>query len=384
MLAATVIFGTLNLLLLMYVFRRGEAGTLTWGLALLLSILLGGSIGLHMRGPEPHASPESVALLAPGGVAPAEVEQPGSEVLQPGADAPTQPATRPAPEQASPAEPTARAAPPAAQGTEGGADDTTQAEATEAAAEPEVPQQPAEPEAPPPPPHAAELQVIAGEIAEAANAGAWKRMRERYDAGLALDPKSEVLKSAWEGAQAVRDQRVAAYRNQAFAVFKDRERCTDPKELVRVWATRQTARRGEPQYARLKGAANWLEHCRGKIMESRLRKLIHEGIARRQAFVEPLRQRLHDQGQPVKVSLEGQRDATLRITGGTFDADSAAVLLDGGLRQELAKLGFVKVTFARYTKRHRFSIEAERAADLLQRDLKAMGLAKPFEVEAPQ
>jgi hypothetical protein len=114
-----------------------------------------------------------------------------------------------------------------------------------------------------------------------------------------------------------------------------------------------------------------------------LLELAHEGIARRQAFVEPLRKRLHEQGQPVKVSLEGQRDATLRITGGSFDAESAAALLDSGLREELAKLGFVKVTFARYTKRHRFPIDGEGIRELLQRELETVGLGKPFEVESP-
>jgi hypothetical protein len=373
MLAATLILGTLSLLLLVYVFRRGEAGVVAWSLAILLSVLFGGSIGLHLRDATAPAAPDRVALLAPSGVTPAEVGQPAGEDPEPVVEPPTKPV----------AEPTPAAAAPDAQDTEAGADDTAPAEATEAPAEPEVAQEPAEPEPPPPPPHAAELQVIAGDIAEAAHKGDWKRMRERYDAGLALDRNSEVLRSAWEGAQAERDRRVAAYRTEAFAVFKDRQSCTDPKELLRVWAMRQTAGRKEPQYARLKGAAKWLEHCRGKVIEARLRKLTHAGIARRQEFVEPLRKRLHDQGQPVKVSVEGQRNATLRITGGTFDAESAAALLDGGLRKELAKLGFVKVTFARYTKRHRFSIEAERTADIVQRELQAEGLGKPFEVEPP-
>jgi len=378
MLAATVILGTLNLLLLVLVFRRGEAGALTWSLAILISIFLGGSIGLHLRGLEPRAGVEGVALLAKSGAAEAGVEQPEAEAPPPVADTATEPAA------ATPTVHTATAMPPAADGTDASADDTAQAEATEAAAEAEPTEEPAKPEPPPPPPHAEELRVIAGEIAEAAAAGAWKRMHQRHEAGLALDAKSEVLRSAWEGAQAERDRRVAAYRDEAFAVFKDRQRCTDPKELARVWAMRQTATREEPQYARLKGAAKWLEHCRGKIMKSRLLKLTHEGIARRGEFVEPLRERLHAQGQPVKVALEGQADTTLRITGGSFDADSAAALLDGGLRKDLAKLGFVKVTFARYTKRHRFDIEAERAADVLQRELEAMGIGRPFEVEAPQ
>jgi hypothetical protein len=379
MLAATLILGILSLLLVVHVFRRGEAGVLTWTLAILLSVLFGGSIGLHLRESTATAAPEGIALLRPSGVAQAQVESPAGEgpgrAVTPQATA----VAEPPPTEAEPA-----AALPAPQDTEGSAGNAAQAEATETTTEPEAPEEPAEPEPPPPPPRAAELQVIAGEIAEAAHAGDWKRMRERYDAGLALDRKSEVLRSAWEGAQAERDRRVAAYRDEAFAVFKDRKRCTDPKELVRVWAMRQTANRGEPQYARVKGAAKWLERCRGKVMEARRLKLIHAGIARRREFVDPLRKRLHDQGQPVKVSLEGQRDATLRITGGTFDADSAAALLEGGLREELAKLGFVKVTFARYTTRHRFSIDADRPSDAVQRELEAMGLAKPFEVEAPE
>lgn len=176
------------------------------------------------------------------------------------------------------------------------------------------------------------------------------------------------------------DDWVARYRREARAVATDPSRCTDAEELARVWAMRQAVERDDPSYMRLHIATKWLERCRGKLRRIRLHRIRVDRMERRRAFVPKLKRRLHDDGQPVKIELAGPTDEKLRVVGGTFDAESSRALVEGGLGAELAELGFLRVTFVRYTQRHRYPLEGTRAEQLVHAELEKLGIAEPFEL----
>jgi hypothetical protein len=194
----------------------------------------------------------------------------------------------------------------------------------------------------------------------------------------AIEPAPEVAEP--EAVAGARPADVKAWGREVRAVTTDSDRCNDPKELVRVWSGRPTVGPDDPERMRAYVATKWLERCRTRIAEKLARRISYARIDARREFAETLSGRLREKGEYVKVTLAGPIEEKLRITGGSFDEAGAKAMLDGGLRAELAVLGFTRVTFVRYTKRHRFRIKPEAEAEVVHKELEGLGIGKPFEM----
>jgi len=322
MLVAAVILAAGTLSLLYVVVRRRKARPRVWVAAISLGIVLGLSVGGFLRGV--HGSSEGTE----GVVAPVE---PGDE------DTPKV----------------------AAQGEAPARDTSAPVGGMGVAAVQQEPEPAVEGEG-----------STAGVVPEAESALAGESPRAE-----AADPEAPGEPVAPSPADAVK-----AWGREVRAVTTDSERCADPEELARTWSSRPTVGPDHPERMRAHVAAKWLERCRTRIEEELARRIRLARIDGRREFAETLRGRLHDEGDLVKVAVEGRGEARLRITGGTFDEASAKAMLDDGLRDELAALGFVGVTFARYTNRHRFRVDPRPEAEIVGKELDALGIGSPFDL----
>jgi hypothetical protein len=320
MLVAAVILAAGTLSLLYVVVRRQKAKTRVWVAAIALGIALGLSVGAFLRGIRGSSQePEEVVAQAePGGQGTAAGQG------EPLAEDATEPAARAGVATVQPG------AEPAADDRGGTAEAEPEAEAT-AVGEPEV-------------------------------AGA-------AEPEVSVEPGAESSRGA-----------VRAWGREVRAVTTDPKRCKDPKELARMWASRPMVGPDHPEHMRAHIATNWLERCRSGIAEELARRIQNARREARREFAQTVRGRLHEKGEFVKVGLEGRGEASLRITGGSFDEASAKALLDSGLRDELADLGFVRVTFARYTQRHRFRIDPRPVSEVVAKDLGELGIGATFEL----
>lgn len=157
-------------------------------------------------------------------------------------------------------------------------------------------------------------------------------------------------------------------------VSHDEARCRDADAVGKA-ARELPGMTSEVPRDRAEKAAAKLEACRRKLVWTRAAAIRRHRIGDRDAWAEAAPKRFKTQGLSVLVLLRGPSHERVRIGGGSLDDGRAKSLLDGGLRDELADLGFTEVVLANMRTEMREQLAGPTDIDLAERELAPLGLA---------
>ncbi len=156
-------------------------------------------------------------------------------------------------------------------------------------------------------------------------------------------------------------------------VSRDSARCRDT-ESVSLAARLLTRVLIEVPRTRAERAAARLETCRRKLVWIRAAAIRRHRVGDREAWAAAAPKRFKTDGLSVQVFLRGAGRDRVRLGSGALDDLRAKALLDGGLRDELADLGFVEVVLANMQTEMREGLTGPSDMELAERELSALGL----------